>query len=173
MRKNLRHFVSLSVTSLLSMLFVFALIPKLFAQTVRVGSFTYFSSLLADNSQSGITIQIITPTIISGDNYNGCGQTKTIIGMADGSVLDGVDTYYGIYGSGGGQNIYLSNITMCNFRNSATAAPSWDQKNGANVYLNGNVNIISNTISGGGGSFGDRGRGLCRHMYKWFKTAYF
>jgi predicted outer membrane repeat protein len=183
MRKNLRRFVNLSVTGFLSMFFVFALIPKLFAQ-VNVDSFTYLSSLLADGAQSGLTIQISTPTIISTANYNGCGQTKTIIGMTDvtdGSVLDG-NGHFGIYGSGNGQNIYLNSITMCNFQNSTDTAPSWDQKNGtalffqngANVYLNGNINITSNTISGGGGDFASNGgdcAGICINMSDLFTSS--
>jgi hypothetical protein len=57
----------------------------------------------------------------------------------------------------GGQKIHLSSITLCNFQKIAETSP-WDEKNGAEVYFDGNVSIISNTISGGGGSFDQRSK---------------
>ncbi|MDR0398356.1 MAG: hypothetical protein LBH33_00915 [Endomicrobium sp.] len=143
--------------------------PKTFAQ-VQVSSFSYLSTLLADGSQSGIQIQIDTPTIVSVANYSGCGGTKYITGLPDISVLDG-NGFFGIYGNYGGQELHLSSITLCNFYKTASPALG-DQKNGATLffqngaklYFDGNVNIISNTISDGGGDFqnsGGDGAGVC------------
>jgi predicted outer membrane repeat protein len=172
MREILKYFVknvsSCFLRILISLLFVSLFIPKLFAQpTIHVSSFSYLSSLLADYSQSGIQISIDTPTIVSERNYDGCGGQKYITGSPDISVLDG-NRFSGIYGEGD-RVLHLSSITLCNFYKTAALS---DRKNGATLffqynaklYFDGNVNIISNTITGGGGSFDSNGgdcAGVC------------
>ena len=173
MREILKYFVknisSCFLSILISLLFVSLFIPKLFAQpTIHVSSFSYLNSLLADTSQSEIQIYIDTPTIVSETNYNNCGQRKYIIGSPGISVLNG-NGFSGIYTTWG--ELHLSSITLCNFYKTVESAPG-DQKNGATLfqnngaklYFDGNVNIISNTITGGGGSFDANGgdcAGVC------------
>lgn len=137
MRGTLKYFKQISLCFLLFLIsffiaLCFAFMPKTFAQ-VQVSSFSYLSTLLADGSQSGIQIQIDTPTIVSVANYSGCGGTKYITGLPDISVLDG-NGFFGIYGNYGGQELHLSSITLCNFYKTASPALG-DQKNGATLFF--------------------------------------
>ncbi|MDR1244694.1 MAG: hypothetical protein LBJ98_01795, partial [Endomicrobium sp.] len=168
MKYFVKNISSCFLSILISLLFVSLFIPKLFAQpTIHVSSFSYLNSLLADYGQTGIRISIDTPTIVSETNYNNCGGRKYITGSSDISVLNG-NGFYGIYGEG--QELHLSSITLCNFYKAAVS--SYSRKNGATLffqhsaklYFDGNVNIISNTITGGGGSFDANGgdcAGVC------------
>lgn len=137
MRENLKYFVknifACFLSILILLLFGSLFIPKTFAQPIHVTNFSDLRDLLADSNQSGIQIQIDTPTIVSVANYNGCGKQKYIIGSPAISVLDG-QGFFGIYGNGEGQELHLSSITLCNFSKTAGSAPG-DQKNGATLFF--------------------------------------
>jgi predicted outer membrane repeat protein len=146
------------------LLFFFVFISKIFADPVKVSSFAALNDLL-QNSATGTVIQITTPTIVSENKYNSCVGIKTIIGSSKAATtLDG-NGKFGIYGTHG-STIHLSSITFYNFFNDAVNPAGI--KNGSalffenlsTVYIDGNVNFISNTVINGGGSF-DRTGGDC------------
>ncbi|MDR2399118.1 MAG: autotransporter domain-containing protein [Endomicrobium sp.] len=157
---------------LLILFFFFVFASKIFA--VDVNSFNELKDQLQSYS-SGETIRVTTPTIEFQQQDSGlptqCLYTKTIIGASDGgATLDGCGRCVGIYGNGGPHiAIHLSNITFCNFFNTADFDGSKNGsalffENNSKVYFDGDVSFISNTVTGGGGSFAEYGgdcAGLC------------
>ncbi|MDR2251245.1 MAG: hypothetical protein LBD98_00135 [Endomicrobium sp.] len=105
---------------------------------------------------------------MSNDAYGGCNYKKTIIGLPEVSILNG-NGFAGISNSINTE-LHLSSITIYNFNK---VPPYGSVDNGAGLYFSGsyaslhfdgNVNIISNTISGGGSSFqtyGGDAAGVC------------
>ena len=178
-----KQFSCLFMASFLSILFIFVIVSTSFSQQ-NVNDFASLNNALSGSSSSSSSvINITTPTIDSTAAYNRCTNyinTKTIIGFPEGSILNGKG-FAGISLPALGQfELHLSSITIYNFKKVSNpgsidnGAGLYSFISSASVHFDGNVNIISNTISGGGSSFqtyGGDGAGVCISMSKLYASS--